>query len=133
MLLCPAVEGVALAEPPASPAAGACYLVAAGASGVWAGQDGALAAWSEGGWRFVAPVEGARAMDRPSGQMIVRRDGSWEAGIVRAQEVRINGLTVLREQQPAIADPSGGSVIDGQCRSAVADILAILRTHGLTA
>jgi len=133
MLLCPAVEGAALATPPVSPPAGACYLVATGATGAWAGQDDALAAFSDGGWRFVAPVEGAQVVDRASGQMVVRRNGSWEAGIARAQEVRVDGLTVLRERQPAVADPTGGSVSDAECRTAIAAILARLRTHGLIA
>jgi hypothetical protein len=133
MLLCPAVEGAAVAAPPASPLAGACYLVATGATGAWAGQDGAVATFTDGGWRFVAPIEGARALDRTSGQMVVRRGGSWEAGIVRAQEVRINGLTVLRDRQAAVPDPTGGSVVDAQCRGAVASILAALRAHGLIA
>ena len=133
MLLCPTVEGSAIAAPPASPPAGACYLVATGATGAWAGQDGALATFTDGGWRLSAPVEGAWVLDRASGQMVVRRNGGWESGIVRALEVRIGGLTVLRDRQPAVADPAGGSVIDTQCRTAVASILATLRTHGLIA
>jgi hypothetical protein len=83
--------------------------------------------------RFVAPVEGAQVLDRASGQIVVRTDGGWEAGIVRAEEVRIDGLTVLRERQPAVPDPAGGSVIDSECRAAIATILATLRAHGLTA
>jgi len=133
MLLWPAVEGAALAMPPASPPAGACYLVASGATGAWTGQDGALAAFTDGGWRFIAPVEGARVLDRTSGQVVTRRGGSWEAGIVRAQEVRINGLSVLRDRQAAVSDPTGGSVVDAQSRTAIAGILAALRAHGLIA
>jgi hypothetical protein len=133
MLLSAAVEGSALAAPPAGPPAGACYLVASGASGAWAGHDGALATFTDGGWRFVAPIEGARVLDRASGQVVLRRNGNWEAGIIRAQEVCINGVNVLRDRQPAILDPTGGSVIDAQCRTAVANIIATLRTHGLIA
>jgi len=133
MLLCPVVEGPALTSAPGSPPAGACYLIAAGATGAWAGQDGAIATFTDGGWRFVAPIEGALVLDRVSGATVVRRNGSWETGIVRAQEVRINGLTVLRDRQPAVSDPAGGSVIDAQCRTAIAGILATLRTHGLIA
>jgi len=133
MLLCPVVEGPALTSAPGSPPAGACYLIAAGATGAWAGQDGAIATFTDGGWRFVAPIEGALVLDRVSGATVVRRNGSWETGIVRAQEVRINGLTVLRDRQPAVSDPIGGSVIDAQCRTAIAGILATLRTHGLIA
>jgi hypothetical protein len=40
--------------PPGSPAAGDCYIVAAGGTGAWAGQDGKLAIYA-GGWVF-APV-----------------------------------------------------------------------------
>jgi len=133
MLLCPVVEGPPLTSPPASPAAGVCHLVASGATGAWAGKDDMLAGYTEGGWRYVAPVEGARVLDRASGQMVLRRGGAWEAGIVRAQQVQIQGLTLVRERQAAIADPSGGSVIDSQCRSAISAILSMLRTHGLIA
>ena len=93
---------------------------------VWLQGDGEAGGFARG-------VEGAQVLDRASGQMVVRRNGGWEAGLVRAQEVRINGLTVLRERQPAAADPAGGSVVDSQCRAAVAAILAALRTHGLIA
>jgi len=132
-LLCPVVEGPPLALPPSGPLPGACYLVAAGASGAWAGQDGALAVFSDGGWRFVTPIEGFRVLDRASWQMLVRRSGVWEAGIVRAQEVQINGSTVLRGRQAAVPEPTGGAVIDAPCRAAVASILAALKTHGLIA
>lgn len=131
MLLCPIVEGAALATPPASPAVGSCYLVAGGATGAWAGQDGALACFSEGGWRFVPAVDGMSLIDRASGQTLHRRSGAWETGIVRAQEVRVDGLTVLRERQSAISDPSGGTVVDSQCRAAVTQMLAAMRAHGL--
>jgi len=82
---------------------------------------------------FVRGVEGAQLLERSSGQLVVRRNGSWEAGIVRAQEMRVGGLTVVRERQPAVPDPAGGSVVDTQCRVAVAAILTALRTHGLIA
>jgi hypothetical protein len=131
MLLCPVVEGAPQAGPPSSPPTGACYLVATGATAEWAGQDGAIACFTAGGWRFIEPIEGVGVVDRVSGQALQWRAGTWEAGIVRAQEVRINGQPVLRQRQPAIADPAGGSVIDSESRTAVAGILTALRTHGL--
>ena len=54
-----------------------------------------------------------------------------EAGILRAQEVRVDGVTVVRNRQPAIADPASGGVTDSECRAAVGQILAALRAHGL--
>lgn len=122
-----------MAAPPASPPAGSCYLVASGATDAWAGHDGALASLTDAGWKFIAPVEGAQLVDADSGQMITRRSGIWESGIVRAQEVRINGQTVVRQRQAAIADPTGGATVDAECRAAVASILSALRTHGLIA
>ena len=125
------LEGPALATPPASPAPGACYIVASGATGVWSGKDGMLAGFTEGGWRFFAPIEGTRALERASGEIVVRRSGLWESGIVRAREVKIDGLTVVRERQPDIADPAGGSVVDAEGRLAIVSILDALRDHGL--
>jgi len=133
MLLCPAVEGPATTTPPASPPAGACYLVGGSATGAWAGRDGAIATSTDGGWKFAVPVEGTQLLDLASGQILVRLSGVWESGIVRAQEVRINGQTVVRNRQPAVTDPAGGAVVDTQGRAAIAAILATLRTHGLIA
>jgi hypothetical protein len=130
-LICPAVEGAPSAAPPSSPAVGSCYLVGSGATGAWAGHDGSLASFSEGGWRFAAPVEGMSLVDKASGQLFNRRGGAWEAGIVRALELRVDGLPVVRNRQAAIGDPSGGAVADSECRQAVAQILGAMRTHGL--
>jgi hypothetical protein len=130
-LLCAMVEGPPVAQPPASPAEGQCFIIASGGSGAWAGKDGNLAAFTEGGWKFIAPSEGLRALDRASGQTLLRRNGGWESGIVRAQEVRIGGQLVVRERQPAVAAPTGGTTVDAECRSAVAALLAALQAHGL--
>ena len=46
--------------PPASPAEGQCHLVAAGATGLWAGQAGRLAVFAGGGWVFLDPRPGWR-------------------------------------------------------------------------
>lgn len=107
--------------------------MASGATGAWAGQDGALAGLTDAGWKFVAPIEGAQVIDAVSGQTIVRRGGAWESGIVRAQEFRVNGQTVVRQRQAAIANPTGGTTSDAECRAAVASVLSALRTHGLIA
>ena len=130
-LLCPVVEGAPMAQPPASPVEGQCFIVASGGTGAWAGKDGALAAYGEGGWRFVTAGEGLQVYDRASGETLLRRNGSWESGIVRAQEVQVDGQTVVRERQGNISAPSGGTTIDAECRSAIAALLAALQAHGL--
>ena len=44
--------------PPAAPADGDRHLVAAAASGAWAGHSGHVAAFQDGAWMFFAPREG---------------------------------------------------------------------------
>jgi len=44
--------------PPGVPIDGESYIVPAGATGAWAGQDGALAIWQENVWTFYTPSEG---------------------------------------------------------------------------
>ena len=49
-----------LTTPPASPAEGDVYIVAAAGAGAWVGHDNELAAWQGGAWSFHAPNEGWR-------------------------------------------------------------------------
>ena len=131
MLLCAAVEGPPTSDPPADPQPGQCYLVGEAAIGAWAGHEGAIAGFCDGGWRFVEPVEGARVLIRSSGETMLRRNGSWESGIVRGAEFQLGGQRVLAERQPAIAGPAGGTVADVESRAAISAILAVLQAHGL--
>lgn len=48
-------------------------------------------------------------------------------------EYQVNGMRVVTDQQGAITDPTGGSTIDTQARTAIAAILTALRAHGLVA
>ena len=131
LLLCALVEGPPANDPPASPAAGQCYLVGNAPIGDWAGNAEAMAGFTDGGWRFVAPSEGLQVLLRATGETMIRRGGAWETGVVRAQEIRVGGEKVLGAQQPTIAVPAGGSVIDAEARAAISEIVASLRSHGL--
>ena len=133
LLICGVVEAASVSAPPAAPLAGLLYRVATGASDAFAGHAGALAAWSVGGWRFFTPAEGLRLMDRVSGVELVFRGGAWSEGSTRTNEVVIGGAKVLGSRLPAIADASGGAVIDGGARAVTAQILNVLRAHGLIA
>ena len=53
-----AVSARNLGAPPASPAQGDRYIVAAGASGAWAGKVGQIALFENGAWQFFEPSEG---------------------------------------------------------------------------
>lgn len=111
------VVAVAPAAVPSAPIPGQCWVVGAGATGAWGGQDGALAAWTGGGWRFVAPFEGMAAWSVADGGIARRIGAGWR----------------IAERGPAIADPADGTTVDVQARAALADILALLRRHGMIA
>ena len=106
-----AVEGLR-AGPPAAPADGSSWLVAAPATGEWAGRDGALALRQAGQWLFVAPADGMQVLDRSRGQILHRIGGTWR-------------------QPAAPALPAGGAVIDAEARRTLAALVAVLQQWGV--
>ena len=111
VLLHLAVEAVAT-TPPESPANGQCWLVGPTATGLFAGLTDRIAAWTEGGWRFIAPQEGMRAYDIAASAQRLYAGGTWRLA-------------------NAPAAPSGGSVVDSQARAAISAIISSLRSAGV--
>ena len=111
------VVAVAPAAVPATPVPGQCWIVGTGARGAWAGHDGALAAWTGGGWRFVAPFEGMAAWSIADGGVVRRVGPAWR----------------IAARGAPVANPSGGATVDSQSRAAIAAILDLLRRHDLLA
>lgn len=66
-----------LSAPPAAPAEGECYIVAAPASEAWSGQEGAIAVWLDGAWQFHAPRTGWRGYVAARGAMVVHDGTAW--------------------------------------------------------
>ena len=66
-----------LATPPGSPADGDCYLVAASATGAWAGQDGQIAFRLSTAWEFITPSEGMAAWVNDEDIAIVFDGSAW--------------------------------------------------------
>jgi len=109
-LLHTAVEDVA-GSPPATPAVGQAWLVAAASTGAWAGHEGDVACWSDGGWRFITPSNGMRIYSRSAGAFLLY-GSSWQSF-----------------HKPA--DPVGGSVIDAEARAAISAMIALLASAGV--
>jgi hypothetical protein len=65
-----------LADPPAA-TDGDSYLVAAGGTGNWAGQDGQIAHYADGAWTFLAPVLGLIAFLVDEGTLAVYTGSGW--------------------------------------------------------
>ncbi len=56
------VQGFEAADPPAAPEDGQIWALGPAPTGAWAGQAGRLAGWVDGGWLFVTPRPGWRAV-----------------------------------------------------------------------
>ena len=67
-----------LNTPPASPAEGDAWIVAASATGEWAGHDGEIAAFRNGGWVFHAPQEGFRAWVADEDILLIHDGTAWQ-------------------------------------------------------
>ncbi|WP_150291896.1 DUF2793 domain-containing protein [Sphingobium estronivorans] len=131
MLLHGAVASADESVPPDAPAIGDCWIVAPGASGDWAGREGTVACWTEGGWRFVAPRAGLALWVADRGHGMAHDGAAWHDGAVRADGLHIAGSRVVGARGAGIADPSGGATVDPEARAAIAGILDAMRTHGL--
>jgi Protein of unknown function (DUF2793) len=125
------VQAVAPASIPASPVVGQCWIVGATPTGAWAGNAGALAAWTSGGWRFLAPFEGMQAWSIADGVTVRRSAAAWTIGSLTATTLSVGGEQVVGPRRPRVLAPAGGSTIDTQARAAIATLIAGLETHGL--
>ncbi len=82
--------------PPADPAEGQCHVVAAGATGAWAGQEARVAVFLNGGWVFLAPRAGWRLALPAASDAIVFDGTLWQAGAetrLRAAELGVNAAS----------------------------------------
>ena len=66
-----------LTASPASPADGDRYIVASGATGVWAGWDLNVALWVDGAWLRLQPRTGWRAWVEDEGVLLVYNGSAW--------------------------------------------------------
>ena len=127
----PAVEAAPLALPPATPEPGQAWIVASLASGAWQGEDGRLAVWTEGGWRFVDATPGMIAWSKADAVWLHFDGAAWSSGEIPATAIRIGGNQVVGARQPAVPSPSGGTIIDEEARAAIDALIATLMSHGL--
>lgn len=81
-IVMPAIKDRNLTAPPASPSEGDRYLVAAGGSGDWTGQDGNLAMYYEKTWTFLTPKEGWAFWVDDENTQIVYDGAAWTAAYV---------------------------------------------------
>lgn len=126
-----AVESRVLTALPAAAASPGAWIVAAGATGAWAGHSGQIAILDAGGWSFVVPRDGCLAYVRDESVFAVSMGGSWHADAWPVRALSVNGRTMFATAPIALAAPSGGTVIDVQARAALVALTAAMRAMGL--
>jgi hypothetical protein len=88
-----AVEDRDLAAPPGSPVEGARYIVAATATGAWAGREDDVAAFEDGAWAFRTPAEGWRAWVCDEDRLVVFDGADWiDAAAAEVSQLGVNTL-----------------------------------------
>lgn len=107
-----AVEAGPLAAPPASPGEGSCWIAGAAPTGAWEGQGHAIALWSAGGWRFIAPRPGMAVTRLTDGARLRFAGGAWTG-------------------PETIAPPAGGATVDSEARAAIIALILHLDAQGL--
>lgn len=70
-----------LTAPPATPSAGDAYIVAASATGDWAGEDGNVAVWDGSAWAFGTPRVGWVAYIEDEEKLSAFKAAGWSAGV----------------------------------------------------
>jgi len=119
-----------LSAPPASPADGARYIVATGATDVWEGWDGSVALWVDGAWMRLMPRTGWLVWIAAEGQLLVWNGSDWDEVIklqenLSAQMLGLGGATAdsynrLSVNTPAVLLNNAGAGIEATVNKAVA-------------
>ena len=83
-----AVKDKDLGAPPAAPAEGDRYIVAASPAGAWAGQAGIIAAWQDGAWRFYAAKPGMIAFVTDESSLYHHDGSAWVSGVAAGETLQ---------------------------------------------
>ena len=127
----PAVMTGALNAAPSAPVPGQAWIVGDSPVGAWTGHAGQIAAWTSGGWRFVAPLPGMLLWIVDLARWAWHDGITWQFGGLPTAGISVGGKPVVGARRAAIADPAGGASPDPVARSTLVSILATLRAHGL--
>lgn len=116
--------------PPATPSAGDSYIIASGATGAWAGHDGALAVFDGSAWVYGTPRTGWRAYDEADDVSLVFKGGVWAVqtsytdeqvrDVIGAALVAGSGITItVNDAGDTITIASTAAYTDEQARDAI--------------
>ncbi|WP_024586619.1 DUF2793 domain-containing protein [Aliihoeflea sp. 2WW] len=89
---------------------GVRYIVPAGASAPWAGQDGRVALAQDGGWTFLTPREGWLAWVRDDGELVVHDGAAWSKVTSGGTDADMLGLNATASEANRLAVSSPASL-----------------------
>ncbi len=138
-----------LAAPPGSPGEGDRYIVAAGATGEWAGHDGEIAVRRDGAWAFQAAGEGWRAWTDDEDALLVFDGAGWVeigATIAELQSLALLGIGAIADATNPfsaklnkalwaalpIAEGGDGDLRYTMSKEGAADVLSLLLQSGFS-
>lgn len=117
-----AVQGMVVAAavdtPPVDPDPGDCWIVGGAPDGDWAGRAYEIAGWTSSGWLFVQPREGMQIWIGSTASVALFTGGVWRSGELHGK-LFVEGDQVVGPRGGAIAEPSGGSTVDAEARTAI--------------
>ena len=117
-LVQPSVLSRAVADPPATPQEGDRYLIAAPATGDWAGMEGSIGAFQDAVWQFHSPMAGWRIWIADEARFLVYDGTQWRGTIADADLQNLAGLGIntaadatnkLAVKSPAVLFDNNGS------------------------
>lgn len=96
----PLVKDRDLAAPPASPAVGDAYLVAASATGLWSGHEDDIATWQGLGWEFLPPFAGLVIFIADEEFFLFHDDTTWRPLSGSFPELSLSEISVNMAASP---------------------------------
>ncbi|PRY26224.1 uncharacterized protein DUF2793 [Aliiruegeria haliotis] len=80
------LESRSVSSPPGGASDGQCYAVPDGAGGAWAGHDGEIAIYSNGGWTYARPQTGWEGWLVDEGRRGIFVDGRWASDVLATSQ-----------------------------------------------
>jgi hypothetical protein len=105
------VQAFDAATPPALPQDGAVYALGVGAIGVWAGQDGGIAAWLDDMWQFRSPQVGWRAWGQDDSTLRIWDGSDWRLPTVEMNNLAGVGIGTTADATNRLAVRSEASLL----------------------
>lgn len=108
------VTSNALTVPPGAPADGDTYIVAASATGAWAGYDGKIATALDGSWNFYAAFKGLVAYVASAADFLFYNGSAWVSfsSVMALQNLAMLGINTTADSTNKLAVKSAALLFD---------------------